>query len=153
MCETIKKIISSVDFWKIVFPALVAIVAWYLNERSKRYWEKWKLKREACIKALNIANAVLSTYKYPNANEDDIIKEEVDTADARKCFNLLSCTCDDKKVLDVFKKILFGSVSPDIIVDLRNSVRDELKFGKKEIDDDRESAFIGKLGADPKAKK
>lgn len=152
MIETFKNILSSVDFWKIFIPASIAIVAWYLNERSKRYWEKWKLKREACIKALDVANALLSSYKYPNVNADDIVKEKVDTIEVRRCINLLACTCDDKKVLDVLKKIITGPVSPDIIVDLRNSVRKELNFGKRKIDDDRENAFIGKLASDPRLK-
>ncbi len=48
---------------------------------------------------------------------------------------------------------MFESVSPDIIVDLRNAVRLELDFGKEEFDKDREKAFVGKVGADPELKK
>ena len=66
MFEQLKSIILSVEFWKIMAPALVAIMAWMLNERSKREWEKFQIKKDACLRALNIANAVLSNYEYPN---------------------------------------------------------------------------------------
>jgi len=39
-------ILQSADFWKIAFPALAAIVVWFLNERSKLAWEQFKRKEE-----------------------------------------------------------------------------------------------------------
>ena len=39
-------IILSTDFWKIALPALTAIAAWFLNERSKLAWEQYKRKEE-----------------------------------------------------------------------------------------------------------
>lgn len=45
--EGLLKILSSIDFWKIAAPALVAIVAWYLNERSKRKLEEYERKEES----------------------------------------------------------------------------------------------------------
>jgi len=45
--ESIINILSSIEFWKIVAPALVAIAAWCLNERSKRKWEEYKRKEES----------------------------------------------------------------------------------------------------------
>ena len=39
-------ILQSADFWKIAFPALAAIVAWFFNERSKLAWEQFKRKEE-----------------------------------------------------------------------------------------------------------
>lgn len=155
MIETIKNIFSSADFWSIVVPSAGAIIAWFVNEQRKHYWERWKTKKDACEKALDMADAVLSTYEYPNVSSGMILKDEdgVDTIKARKIVNALACSCDTEEVLITFKKVLFGSVSPDIIVDLRNAVRKELKFGRKNIDNDRDRAFIGKLGADPKTKK
>lgn len=141
-------IVTSVKFWRIFVPACIAILAWFLNEKSKRALERWKMKRDACIRALDIANAVLSNYTYPNVPEGDIVKEDISTEEARKCFNMLACTCKSPEVLKQLKHILFGNVTPDAIVDLRQAVRVELKLGKKCIDTDREKAFIGKLGAD-----
>lgn len=39
-------ILQSADFWKIAFPALAGIVAWFFNERSKLAWEQFKRKEE-----------------------------------------------------------------------------------------------------------
>ena len=67
----------------------------------------------------------------------------------RSCFNELACTCDSPKVLEKLKEIMFGRVSPDTIVDLRNEVRQELGFSETEIDTDRNRAFIGKINCNP----
>lgn len=45
--DALLKIILSVDFWKIVAPALIAIGAWYFNERSKRIQQEYERKEES----------------------------------------------------------------------------------------------------------
>ena len=110
--------------------------------------EKWKHKRDACFNALNIADGLLSNYKYPNVKEGDIKPGKVSTEEVRKCFNDLACSCNDTNVIFILKKIMYDSVSPDIIVDLRNAVRKELEFGKTEFDTDRDKAFVGKIFCD-----
>ena len=45
--EALLKIISSAEFWKIAAPALVAIAAWYFNERSKRIQQEYERKEES----------------------------------------------------------------------------------------------------------
>ncbi len=112
--------------------------------------ERWQLKRTACLNALNIADCILSNYKYENAKSEDIIPIPVTTEEVRKCFNELACTCDNTEVIEILKKILYDKIRPDIIVDLRNSVRRELGFGNSDFDKDRKNAFVGKIGADPK---
>lgn len=114
---------------------------------------KWQIKRAACLKALNIADALLSNYEYPGAKKEDIKPGKITTEEVRTCFNELACSCDNTEVIDTLKKIMFESVSPDIIVDLRNSVRRELEFGNDDFDTDRDKAFVGKVGADPDLKK
>lgn len=44
--STFKAVLSSVDFWKIVFPVILVVVPWYLNEQSKLSWEQYKRKEE-----------------------------------------------------------------------------------------------------------
>ena len=44
MLKTILDILSSVDFWKIVFPLLIAILVWYLNASNKLEWEQYQRK-------------------------------------------------------------------------------------------------------------
>lgn len=39
--QVIIKVISDVDFWKIFIPAISAIIAWRLNEKSKRLHEEF----------------------------------------------------------------------------------------------------------------
>ena len=115
--------------------------------------ERWQLKMTACLKALNIADCILSNYKYENAKSEDILPTPITTEEVRQCFNELACTCDKTEVIEILKKILHSQVRPDIIVDLRNAVRRELEFGDVDFDKDRTNAFIGKIGADPKIKK
>jgi hypothetical protein len=44
--QTLTEVLSSAEFWKIALPALAAIGAWFLNERSKLAWEQYKRKEE-----------------------------------------------------------------------------------------------------------
>jgi membrane-bound inhibitor of C-type lysozyme len=148
--NTIKSIISSIQFWTITFPLFIAICVWFLNERSKRKWEKWKIKKQACMNALELANAILSNYKYENLKEDAITPQYISIETARSCFNELACTCSNNLVIEKLKHIMFDQVKPDAIVDLRNAVRKELGFSKNEIDTDREKAFIGKINCEKK---
>ncbi len=114
--------------------------------------EKWLLKRDACFNALNIADCMISNYSFENLKPEDILPAEVSTEDVRKCFNELACSCDSTEVIEILKRILFDSIKPDIIVDLRNAVRRELDFGETDFDKDRDKAFVGKVGADPRLK-
>jgi len=148
MYEHIELILTSVDFWKIAAPAFVAILVWALNERSKRNLELWQIKKDACLKALNLANAALSNYEYPHVKKNTIVKQYVTIDEARSCFNELACTCDSPEVLAQLKRIMLDKVRPDAIVDLRNAVRRELKFTNDTIDDDREKAFLARINCE-----
>ena len=111
--------------------------------------EVWITKRDACLKAMNLANAILSNYEYPNVKKEDL-KPQFETVEAaRACYNELACTCESPDVLDQLKIIISGAVSPDAIVDLRNAVRKELGFTKGSIDNDREKSFLGKINCEP----
>ncbi len=123
-----------------------------LKQKDLINQEQWKHKREACFNALNIADNLLSTYKYPNVKDGEIKPGKITTEEVRKCFNDLACSSRDTKVIELLKKIMFESVSPDIIVDLRNAVRIELDFGSEDFDKDRDKAFVGKVSADPELK-
>jgi len=56
--------VNSLQFWKIFAPVLVAILAWLLNESSKRSWEQYKRKEERYKELL------LSLRGYYAASED-----------------------------------------------------------------------------------
>jgi hypothetical protein len=42
--EIFVSLISSVEFWKILIPTLLALCVWVLTEHSKARWEQFKLK-------------------------------------------------------------------------------------------------------------
>lgn len=105
--------------------------------------ERWKIKRDACIKALDIADALISNYQFKNISDADMKKSYVSTEDVRKCINDLATSCEGPEVLDQLKVILFDSITPAAIVELRNAVRKELEFGETEIDTDRDKAYVG----------
>ncbi len=147
-CQVVLEIFTSVEFWKIAAPAIIGIIAWFMNERSKRYWERWQVKKAACLRALNIANAVLSNYAYANVEKGGITPQYASAESIRACFNELACTCDGPEVIRGLKKIMFEQVSPDEIVNLRNSVRKELGFHTKAVDDDHVKSFVGKVNCE-----
>lgn len=145
MCA-IQTILSSIEFWKIVAPIAFAVVAWLFNEHSKRQWERWQLKKAACLNALNIANAVLSNYEYSNVKKNDITPQYESVDAVRACFNELACTCDQPDVIDALKKIMFEpAVSPAEILNLRTAVRKELRMSRRVVDTDKEKAFVAKV--------
>jgi hypothetical protein len=146
--SNIEAILTSVEFWKITAPAVFGIIAWLVNERSKRQWERWQLKKVACLKALNIANAILSNYKYTNVESGDITPQHESVESIRACFNDLACTCDGSEVIEGLKKIMFEEVTPAEIVSLRTAVRKELGMGRQAIDHDTEHAFVGKVNCE-----
>lgn len=108
---------------------------------------KWKLKYEACMQALDIADALISNMPVNGIQEGLMVREHCSTEVVRDCINKLACACDGAEVLTIFKKILIGKdISLDIVVDIRNSVRRELGFSQTEIDIDRDSAYIVRIG-------
>lgn len=109
---------------------------------------KWHLKYEACMQALDLADAILSNMDFDGIPEGVMVKEDVKTEDVRDCINKLACSCDGKGVLDTFKKIIIGKgFRLDIVVDLRNAVREELEFSAVAIDTDRENSYIARVGS------
>lgn len=148
----IQEILSSVEFWKIAAPAAFGIIAWLVNERAKREWERWQLKKAACLRALNIANAVLSNYGYQNLPKDEITPQYESIEAIRACFNDLACTCDGPEVIKGLKKIMLEQVTPAEIVKLRTAVRIELGMGRRPIDDDLEKSFIGRVNCEKPTK-
>ena len=115
---------------------------------------KWEIKRDACLKALDIVDAFWANIEWKGM---DAMGKEIDSStiekqdppsieDIRNCYNSLSLSCDSDSVLREYKRCLqfSGELSGDAIVDLRNAIRKELGFGE-DIDFDRAGAFIGRV--------
>ena len=66
----------------------------------------------------------------------------------RACFNELACTCEKPDVINGLKKIMFESVTPAEILNLRAAVRKELGMCSRAVDTDAERAFVGKVMCD-----
>lgn len=121
-----------------------------LNHQQHNRNEVWLMKQKACLNALDIANAVLSNYSYQNVPTGVIEPQYETTEKVRSCLNELACTCESPEVLNQLKVILYDSVTPDAIVDLRRAVRAELGFNNVDLDADREQAFLAKATCVPK---
>lgn len=136
--------------WTITVPLFVAIWTWRRNEKSKRDWENWQLRKTACLNALNIANAILSNYSFGSLHASKLVPQYEKVEDVRACMNELACVCNGPEVIDLMKKIMFSDVSLDVIVDLRSAVRKELNMHLNDIDLDRDRAFVGSIVCDPR---
>jgi hypothetical protein len=66
---------------------------------------------------------------------------------ARECDNRLALSCETDEVVTWYRRCLglFGEVNGDMIVDFRNAIRKELRFGIVQVDQDRQRAWIGRL--------
>lgn len=143
---------------------MVGLILWlfkrYINHKFDKAFEKynvenqraeennlskWKLKREACLDALSVVDGSFSNTDWENHKSKDSDKQEFSTTKARECYNKLAITCESEKVLEAYKNCLLGKVTPDLIVDLRNAVREELGYGKEFDKSDRDNAWIAKL--------
>ncbi len=122
-----------------------------IKELESKNLDRWDIKRDACLMALNLADSALSNMDWDGDMEEGIVKSKIDTITVRDCYNQLACSCDLPETLMEFKRVLglLGPIKGDVIVDFRNAIRKELSFGK-EIDDDRENAFIGRIHGDEK---
>lgn len=143
--QDVEEITGKVEGVKSIYSVDLEKIKALLLESSHQKNAVWLIKRDACLKALDIANAVLSNFQYPNIPEG-VIPQRVCIEAARSCWNELACTCESSEVIDQFKIILFNeNISLDAIVDMRSAVRKELGFGDSSIDLDREKAFICRM--------
>lgn len=136
---------------KITMDKEMALFVNDLKEQEKIKDEKWLIKRDACLEALDLADAALSNMDWDHVDAAKIVKQEIDTVKVRACFNKLACSCDNPEVLSAFKKAVGrkGKVSGDIMTDFRNIIRSELGFGDS-LEDDRSSSFFARVQGDKK---
>ncbi len=112
---------------------------------------KWEIKRDACLKALDIVDALWANIEWKGTDEKGkevgaaVVEKQTPPSieDVRNCYNSLVLSCDTDSVLREYKRCLnmSGGLKGDAIVDLRNAIRKELGFGA-DLDFDRAGAFI-----------
>jgi hypothetical protein len=113
----------------------------------------FELKREACLEALTVVDSALSQREWKQGGKVlPVAKQSLDIAAARSAYNKLSLTCRNPVIVELYAKTL-GLRAPDealensngdLIVDLRNAMREELGFGQV-LNFDRNKAWIGNL--------
>ena len=116
-------------------------LSWFLKTKERNEQRRWEIKREACLEALEIIDARFADYDWSD-NEGNLInvdkQEHIKTADIRSCFNRLVLACEEQAVPLNFEQCLNLTVGNEpqeqlnmaAVVDLRNSIRKELGFGK-----------------------
>jgi hypothetical protein len=64
------EIVQSPDFWKIAFPALAAVVAWYWNERTKLVAEQFRRKEESYKELIRCLRGFYADSQDPKLKSD-----------------------------------------------------------------------------------
>ncbi|MCO6433795.1 hypothetical protein [Nitrosomonas nitrosa] len=112
------------------------------EEKGRLQRERWQIKRESCLRALDIIDRVLTNILWSDQNRPDelvaIKRLPVDTQEARDVMNRLILSCDHYQVVVLFLKAIGinenGETSdPDLqaLQELRNVIRKELGFGEE----------------------
>jgi len=129
------------------------VSAWlthYFNRKSLLEARQWELKREACLEAMNIIDAVFGVLPWQNIPRVDRQKP-IPISEMRACYNKLVISCKNAEVPRAFKKCLFlslpGEPAPPItmgaIDDLRFAIREEFNFkGHQVRKEDRKISWI-----------
>lgn len=111
------------------------------------------LKRSACLDALAVVDAAFSQRDWQHIGQEvEVAKQVLEIEAARRAYNQLALTCSDPSIVDLYVRALGlrlpdqppETVSADLIVDLRNTMRKELGFGS-DLNFDRERAWIAKI--------
>lgn len=117
------KILTSVEFWKIVAPAILAIATWYSNEKSKRIQHEYERKEERYKELLcnlrgfysSLNDAKLKTEFINQLNlcwlyaPDEVIK---------KAYQFLGLVHTGTKSNDIEKELAVGELVVEIRKDL-----------------------------------
>ena len=64
------ELFQSLEFWKVAVPVLGGLILWFMNERSKRVWERHKRKEE------NYRTLLLALRGFYVKIDDKKLKEE-----------------------------------------------------------------------------
>jgi hypothetical protein len=129
-----------------------------LQETQRVNQEKWVLRREACLEALEVVDAQMAHMQWQmNGAQVTPQRVAVDIAKARAVMNKLILTCEGADVVTLYIRALGlrtpdeppQTMSPDTIHDLRLAIRAELEFGPDFPFDRRKAWIVSLSGASP----
>ena len=120
-----------------------------LKEAERINQQRWEMKRNVFLQALEIVDAWWSNVEWTLAQPDRQAKPAIDKV--RSVHNQISLICESREVVEAFESCLRFKkpdaerlLSMDMIVDLRNVMRRELKF-QENIPADRSCCWVIKL--------
>lgn len=126
------------------------------NEYDKsfhNYQEHWKIKRDACLAAMEVVDASFSHATWENL-DPKIPRgfQTTSTTKAREVWNRLAVACNSEKVLIAYFKCICGdgdgkNRTAPLINELRLAIREEL--GLKQIPLSNAHCFITSVENDP----
>ena len=120
-----------------------------ISQNKLRFDTKFRLKYDACLKALSILDANISHYNFStvsNLDSNSIDKQFSDIKTVRNCCNQLMISCDNNNIPNAFRDLLM--IPPEeqnkfvALDEFRNLVRRELGFGD-ELSWSSENTWIG----------
>lgn len=120
-----------------------------LKEAERINQQRWEMKRSVFLQALEIVDSWWSNIEWSGVQPDQQAKPAIDKV--RSIHNQISLICESKEVLEAFEACLRfkkpheeRALSMDMIVDLRNAMRKELKF-QEEIPASRSACWVAKM--------
>jgi len=109
--EKFAAIFMDLGFWKITVPILIAVLAWYLNERAKRKWEEYGRKEDRYKELLRTLKGFYVT------TQDTKLKEEF-----------------------LHQVNLCWLYTPDEVIQKAYAFLDKVRVGANSTDEEKESA-------------
>lgn len=136
-------LLSTIITAGITSSIVTVLLNWFIKSKERGEQRRWEIKREACLEALEIIDARFSDYSWQSGGKaiDVDSQKFIETEKIRSCFNRLVLSCENRQVPLFFEKCLFLQVDNaepepldmNAVVELRNAIRKELRFGKELI--------------------
>lgn len=117
------KIITSVEFWKIVTPAIIAIATWYSNEKSKRIQHEYERKEDRYKELLCNLRGFYASLNDPKLKTEFLNQLNLCWLYApdeviKKAYEFLGLVNTDAKSNDSEKELALGELVVEIRKDL-----------------------------------
>lgn len=112
----------------------------------------WEAKRDACLHALEIVDAVWAHIAWVGVPARTQPQARVGIAEIRRCHSLLVVTCDDPEIESLYVRCMHvkdpdQTLTADVIAEFRDAIRKELGLGKGSHSSSRERAWLSYVPA------
>lgn len=69
------KVLLSPEFWGLGTPLIAGVIAWFVNERSKRKWHQQERREEKYVALIKAADAFYITASDPRTARETFLAE------------------------------------------------------------------------------